>query len=109
MELDDFGHNSIVVRSLPEVLRDADIRGILTDIASCLIEGAAPDRELRETLAAKIACHRSVRGRTILKQEEVDQLLSDLQKCLHPESCPHGRPTRIFLSLEDLKKMFKRT
>ena len=109
IELDDFGHNSIVVRSLPEVLRDADIRGILADIASCLIEGVPPDRELRETLAAKIACHRSVRGKTILKQEEVDQLLSDLQKCLHPDSCPHGRPTRILLSLEDLKKMFKRT
>jgi DNA mismatch repair protein MutL len=109
IETDDFGHNTVIVRSLPEVLRDADIRGILADIASCLIEGIAPDRELKEALAAKIACHQSVRGKTILKQEEVEQLLSDLQKCLHPDNCPHGRPTKIFFSLEDLKRMFKRT
>ncbi|HYA11516.1 MAG TPA: DNA mismatch repair endonuclease MutL [Thermodesulfovibrionales bacterium] len=109
IEVDDFGQDTVIVRSLPEVLREADIRGILSDIASCLIEGVAPDKELREAIAAKIACHQSVRGKTILKQEEVSQLLSDLQDCLHPNNCPHGRPTRIFLSLEDLKKMFKRT
>jgi DNA mismatch repair protein MutL len=109
IDLDDFGHNTVIVRSLPEVLGDADIRGILADIASCLIEGIAPDREMREALAAKIACHQSVRGKTILKQEEVDQLLSDLQKCTHPDTCPHGRPTKIILSMEDLKRMFKRT
>jgi DNA mismatch repair protein MutL len=109
IEVDDFGHDTIIVRSLPEVLREADIRGILSDIASCLIEGVAPDKELREALAAKIACHQSVRGETILKHEEVSQLLSDLQDCRHPDNCPHGRPTKIFLSLEDLKKMFKRT
>ncbi len=108
IELDDFGHNTVIVRSLPEVLRDADIRGILADITSCLIEGIAPDREMREALAAKIACHQSVRGKTILKQEEVDQLLSDLQKCTHPDTCPHGRPTKIIFSMEDLKRMFKR-
>ncbi len=109
IEIDDFGHNTVIVRSLPEVLRDADIRGILADTASCLIEGLAPDRELREKLAAKIACQQSVRGKTILKQEEVDQLLSDLQKCINPDNCPHGRPIRIFFSIKDLKKMFKRT
>jgi DNA mismatch repair protein MutL len=109
IELDDFGHNTVIVRSLPEALREADIRGILADIASCLTEGIAPDRELRETLAARVACHQSVRGKTILKLEEVEQLLSDLQKCLYPGTCPHGRPTKIFLSLEDLKRMFKRT
>jgi len=109
IEVEDFGQNTVIVRSLTEALKNADIRGILADIASCLIEGISPDRELRETLAAKIACHQSVRGKTILKQEEVDQLLSDLQRCLHPDNCPHGRPTRIVLSLENLKKMFKRT
>lgn len=109
IEVDDFGQDTVIVRSLPEVLRETDIRGILSDIASCLIEGIAPDKELREAVAAKIACHQSVRGKTILKQEEISQLLSDLQDCLHPDNCPHGRPTKIFLSLEDLNKMFKRT
>jgi DNA mismatch repair protein MutL len=108
IEVDDFGHETVIVRSLPDVLKDADIMGILSDAASCIIEGIAPYKSLKETLAARIACHSSVRGRKILNQEELSNLISDLEQADHPDQCPHGRPTRIFLSLDDLKKMFKR-
>ncbi len=108
IEAEDFGHESVVVRSLPEALSKADMAGILSDIASCIMKGIAPDKSLREALAARIACHRSVRGREILNQEELSSLLLDLENTDHPDQCPHGRPTRIFLSLDDLKKMFKR-
>jgi DNA mismatch repair protein MutL len=63
---------------------------------------------MREVLAAKIACHKSVRGKIILNQEEISQLLSDLEDCDNPDSCPHGRPTRIFFSLDEMKKMKQR-
>lgn len=108
IEIDDFGHNTIIVRSLPDVLKEADIRGILSDIASCIIEGVPPDKSLKEALAAKIACHKSVRGKEILNQEEISSLTVQLEQTDHPDQCPHGRPTRIFFSLDDLKKMFKR-
>jgi DNA mismatch repair protein MutL len=49
-----------------------------------------------------------VRGRAILHREEFQKLLHRLEKTEHPDQCPHGRPTRIFLSLDDLKKLFKR-
>ena len=108
IEADDFGHDTIIVRSLPDALHDSDIRGMLADIASCIIEGIAPEKSLKEALAARIACHSSVRGKAILNQEEISQLLADLEQTEHPDQCPHGRPTRIFLSLDDLGKMFKR-
>ena len=108
IEADDFGHETVLVRSLPDALDDADLRGILSDVASCIIERIAPDKSLKEALAARIACHNSVRGKEILNQEQLSALLSDLEKTDHPAQCPHGRPTRIFLSLDDLKKMFKR-
>jgi DNA mismatch repair protein MutL len=108
IEADDFGHETVLVRSLPDALNDADLRGILSDIASCIIEGVAPDKSLKEALAARIACHNSVRGKEILNQEQLSVLISDLEQTDHPDQCPHGRPTRIFLSLDDLKKMFKR-
>jgi DNA mismatch repair protein MutL len=73
-----------------------------------MLEGVSPDRSFKEALAAKIACHSSVRGREILNQEEVSSLIADLEQTEHPDQCPHGRPTRIFFSLDDLKKMFKR-
>jgi DNA mismatch repair protein MutL len=108
IEVDDFGHETVIVRSLPDVLKEADIRGILSDIASCIIEGVTPDKSFKEALAARIACHSSVRGKEILNQEEISNLIADLEQADHPDQCPHGRPTRIFFSLDDLKKMFKR-
>jgi len=108
IDIDDFGRDTVIVRSLPDVLDDADLRGILSDIAAAITEGDSPDRTVKEEVAARIACHKSVRGREILNQQEISQLLSDLENTEHPEQCPHGRPTRIFLSLDDLKKMFKR-
>jgi DNA mismatch repair protein MutL len=97
-----------MVRSLPEALQGADLRGMIADMASGIIEGVNPDKSLKESLAARIACHSSVRGKEILNQEEFSRLLADLNNTEHPDQCPHGRPTRLFYSLEDLKKMFKR-
>ena len=108
IEAEDFGHETVIIRSLPDILTKADINGILSDVASCMLEGVSPDRSFKEALAAKIACHSSVRGREILNQEEVSSLIADLEQTEHPDQCPHGRPTRIFFSLDDLKKMFKR-
>ena len=108
IEAEDFGHETVIVRSLPSVLAQADISGILSDVASCMLEGVSPDSSFKEALAAKIACHSSVRGKDILNQEEVSTLLADLELTEHPDQCPHGRPTRIFFTTDDLKKMFKR-
>ena len=108
IEVDDFGHDTVMIRSLPDDLAEADLRGILADVASAILGGAPPGKSLREAIAARVACHSSVRGREILNQDEVSRLLSDLEKTVSPDQCPHGRPTRILLSSDDLKKMFKR-
>jgi DNA mismatch repair protein MutL len=108
IEVDDFGHDTVIVRSLPDALREADIRGILSDIASYINHGISPGKTLKEALASRIACHSSIRGKIILNQEEISNLITDLEKTEHPDQCPHGRPTRIFFSSDDLKKMFKR-
>jgi DNA mismatch repair protein MutL len=108
IELDDFGHDTVVVRSLPDVMNEADLRGILSDVAQEILDGIKPGQSLKEALAARIACHRSIRGRKILSSEGLDALLRDLSNADDPEHCPHGRPTKIFLSLDELKKMFGR-
>jgi DNA mismatch repair protein MutL len=108
IEVDDFGHDSLIIRAVPSALDGADLRGILSDAAEAAIEGVRPGRPLKEDLAARIACHSSVRGKEILNQEELSRLLADLENTEHPDQCPHGRPTRLFFSLDDLKRMFKR-
>ncbi|GAB4485199.1 MAG: DNA mismatch repair endonuclease MutL [Thermodesulfovibrionales bacterium] len=108
IELDDFGRDTVIVRAVPEEIFDADIAAILSDLAARILEGATPEKPLLRDLAARIACHQSVRGRRSLSPAEVARLVHDLEQTDHPDQCPHGRPTRIFYSLNDLNKLFKR-
>ncbi|MBI5848564.1 MAG: DNA mismatch repair endonuclease MutL [Nitrospirae bacterium] len=109
IEIDDFGNNTVIVRAVPAEIVDADIPGLLSDIAAGLLDEHTSGRPLRYDLAARIACHGSIRGKKILSPDELAKLLEDLEKTEQPDQCPHGRPTRIFYSLHDLSKLFKRT
>jgi DNA mismatch repair protein MutL len=108
IEIDDFGQNTIVVRSVPEEFFNADLESILSDIASGLIDGSVSKTSLKKDLAALVACHRSIRGKEILGTEAISSLISDLENTEHPDQCPHGRPTRIFFTFDDLNRLFKR-
>ena len=115
LDIEDFGANNVLVRALPRELGKADMKGLLLDIVSCILEqekigakGETGKQELLKNIAARLACHKSVRGRESLNDEQMTELISDLEKTEAPDKCPHGRPTRIFLSLDDLNKMFKR-
>jgi DNA mismatch repair protein MutL len=107
-EVDDFGNSTVIVRTIPDELDDDGIAGMLSDIAAGFIDPNTSFQSLRESIAARIACHSSIRGKKILSQEELSGLLDDLEKTEHPDQCPHGRPTRIFYTLHDLNKLFKR-
>lgn len=108
IEIEDFGHDTVIVRSLPLSLKDADLKVLLGDLAAAIAEGDKPGRSLREKIAAKMACHNSIRGSTILTHQELQALINDLEDTEDPDHCPHGRPTRIFISIDDLRRMFKR-
>ena len=108
IEVEDFGNSTVIVRTVPEELDDADLPGMLSDIAAGFIDPNTSFQSLKDNIAARIACHSSIRGKKILSQEELSGLLEDLEKTEHPDQCPHGRPTRIFYSLHDLNKLFKR-
>ncbi|MDP2167242.1 MAG: DNA mismatch repair endonuclease MutL [Thermodesulfovibrionales bacterium] len=108
VQAEDFGHDTVLVRALPEALDEADIRGILSDVAGVMLEGEMPIQSLKEAVASRMACHSSVRGRRILNSQELGALLNDLNETEVPDACPHGRPTRVFYSLDELKRIFKR-
>lgn len=115
IDADDFGGNNVIVRSLPRELSRADIKGLLMDMAAGIIEeetsgikGDMPGEPLLKNIAARLACHKSVRGSEQLSHEEMARMMSDLDRTEEPSKCPHGRPTRILLSMDNLMKMFKR-
>ncbi len=115
IEAEDFGHGTLIVRSLPEMLRDADLKELLSDMAACLTEDVArtgADIEtldvVRKRVAARVACHSSIRGREVPDGVRIAELLKSLNSCDEPDRCPHGRPTRILISSSELKKMFRK-
>ncbi|MCC6345567.1 MAG: DNA mismatch repair endonuclease MutL [Nitrospirales bacterium] len=117
LEAEDFGHGSVVVRSLPDLLRDADSGMLLSDVAAALLrkeergideKGFEPVDALAKAVAARMACHLSIRGKEVPDGVRIAALLKSLARCENPDSCPHGRPTKIFLSREELRKMFRK-
>ena len=68
-----------------------------------------PDMEkFRQLWIETAACHMAVRAGQSLNQPQMQGLLDDLMKSERPYSCPHGRPTLIRFTDNDLAKLFKR-
>ena len=115
LDIAEFGTNNVIIRALPREFHGSDMKGLLLDIASGILEqetiGTKDEtgkQNLLRNIAAMLACHKSVRGKKHLNDEELSQLAADLEKTEVPDKCPHGRPTRIYFSMDDLRKMFKR-
>ena len=51
----------------------------------------------------------SIKANTNITLEEMEILIKDLRNCENPFNCPHGRPTVVYYSKQDLEKMFKRS
>ena len=61
-----------------------------------------------ERAAYSVACHGSIRAGKTLVHEEMLELIRQLEACQQPNTCPHGRPTMIQLSLSQLEREFGR-
>ena len=55
MEVEDFGRDTVIVRSMPPELKEADMRSILSDAAAAMKEGEKPGQKLSDNVAASIA------------------------------------------------------
>jgi DNA mismatch repair protein MutL len=112
--LEAFGQAAIVVREVPGLLGNCDVKGLLSDLAAALTE-AEDDGEGSGLLADRLdhvlstmACHGSVRAGRRLSPEEMNALLRDMEKTPFSGQCNHGRPTYIELKLADIEKLFSR-
>jgi DNA mismatch repair protein MutL len=106
-----FGEGAVVVREIPALLGDADIKQIIIDLGDDLSELGLPSSYLAkiDLILGNISCHRSVRSGRNLNASEMNQLLREMEKTPNSGQCNHGRPTSISLSLKDIEKLFNRT
>ena len=109
--IEPFGEGTIVVREIPALLGEADIKQIIIDLGDDLSESGLPSSYLAkiDLILGNIACHRSVRSGRNLNESEMNELLREMEKTPNSGQCNHGRPTSISLSLKDIEKLFNRT
>ncbi|KFZ27126.1 MAG: DNA mismatch repair protein MutL [Candidatus Izimaplasma bacterium HR2] len=64
--------------------------------------------QVKDSLAKNLSCKHSIKANKFINKNEVKKLLLDLDNCINPFTCPHGRPTIINFTVTDIEKMFKR-
>jgi DNA mismatch repair protein MutL len=107
--VDCFGQ-SLVIREAPSLLALGDLKPLLLDLASELVERGTDltiEETLHEILAEK-ACKNSIRAGRRLSIEEMNALLREMEKTPLSNQCNHGRPTFIKLSKSEMEKLFER-
>ncbi len=110
LELERFGRRATLVRAVPALLGQSDIRGLVTDLADELAayDEALSLKERLDHVAATMACHGSVRAGRILSVAEMNALLREMEATPHSGQCNHGRPTWVKLAHGDIEKLFGR-
>lgn len=110
LEVERFGADTMLVRSVPAALGSPGLRPLLQDLADELGEGQGPQSlsDRLEHVAATIACHGSVRAGRALSLAEMNALLRQMEAVPASGTCNHGRPTFLRLTKADLEKLFHR-
>jgi DNA mismatch repair protein MutL len=108
--VEHFGSGTFIIKAVPALLAGADHKQLLLDILDEVnVHGGSKKMEtLRDEVLSVMACHPAIKVHRRLDPLEMEVLLHNLFKCRMPHSCPHGRPTVIRFSLDDIRKMFKR-
>jgi len=107
-DIETFGERICLVRTVPAMLNAANLTDTLKELLDTL--GGEQDRAQQEQKAAQtLACHGAVRAGDVLEMEEMRRLIVQLERSSQPRTCPHGRPTMIHLSSQQLRKEFGRT
>jgi DNA mismatch repair protein MutL len=107
--LEPFGGTSYLLRAVPSILNVPDVRAALVDILEMLRQGDDPlAAQAEERLVAAVCKRAAIKAGQTLSREEMQQVVRQLEQCESPRTCPHGRPTVLHFSVEQLEKEFGR-
>jgi DNA mismatch repair protein MutL len=108
-ELENFGPKTYKIVAIPAIISHLNPEEALRSS----IEPDEDDKEfmdsrIEDMIITKICKRAAVKGGQSLSRMEQEELLRDLEKCESPRTCPHGRPTMIYLSVNSLERQFGR-
>jgi len=105
-EIEPFGEDSHIVRSIPAPLGRGDVREAVERFLESLLAEDEGDR--RDRVAMSLACHGAIRAGKTLTLDEMRELVHQLEESESPHTCPHGRPTMVHMSADALARGFGR-
>lgn len=109
LRLEPFGGSTWLVRSLPALLINDDLRTAMAELVADLMAGDLPFAANEEAKLITRVCKRAaIKGGQVLSAAEMNELIRQLELCAAPRTCPHGRPTMIHFSASQMAKEFGR-
>jgi DNA mismatch repair protein MutL len=110
VEVQPFGGETVLVSSYPAMLANLNPADVLRELVEKLLPGGRqPEaRDLLDEMLHMVACKAAVKFGDHLTCEEIDALLSQRELVQDQHHCPHGRPTALVFTREDLDRQFKR-
>ncbi|MFS8353097.1 DNA mismatch repair endonuclease MutL [Bacillus nitratireducens] len=107
--LEQFGHQSFIVRSHPTWFPKGQEIEIIDEMMEQVVKLKKVDiKKLREEAAIMMSCKASIKANQYLTNDQIFALLEELRTTTNPYTCPHGRPILVHHSTYELEKMFKR-
>ncbi len=110
IEIDDFGGDTILISGYPAMLgKTAPAELLRQSLESIIAAGKQPEiRDILDSLLHSIACKAAIKAGDRLTPEEITSLLEQRELYQDTHHCPHGRPTALFFSRDELDRMFGR-
>jgi DNA mismatch repair protein MutL len=110
IEVQPFGGDTVLVSAYPAMLANLSPSEILHEVVERLMSsGKAPERrDLLDGLLHMISCKAAIKAGDRLSSEEITALLEHRGLCQDAHHCPHGRPTALVFTREELDRRFKR-
>ena len=110
-DIDEFGINSIIIKSHPTWLPKGYEEDAIRKIIEVIIhkEKDFNIEKFNEKIAIMLSCKLAIKANEFITLLEMEALINDLRKCDNPFNCPHGRPTIVFYSKQTIEKLFKRS
>ena len=108
-EISTFGGREYAISAVPADLYGVDVRDFFQEVLSDM--GSDVNERNHELILQKIAtasCKAAVKGNQQISQKEAEVLLQELMTLENPYMCPHGRPTLITMTKNEIEKKFRR-
>lgn len=109
-QIEAFGEKDLLIRAAPTMLPSKGVESLIKEVSSVTLDGSEEGvfQEKIDHVAARIACHASIRSGKVMTRDEVYALFESLDRSEFSAACPHGRPVIVSFSEFDIERWFGR-